>query len=328
MTRYFLGVDIGGTKSHALVADEQGKALGRGLGGPGNYEMVGWQGLVDVLQVITGEALAQAGITAGGLAGAGFGIAGYDWPGEYQSMLESVQTLAITAPLSIVNDAVIGLLAGAVQGWGVALVAGTSNNCRGIDQQDREGRIVGEGNPFGEFGGGETVVERAVHAIAAEWAWRGPETTLSSAFVQLTGAKDVSDLLEGLSLRQYELDAQAALVVFEQARQGDQVAQQIVKWTGQQLGDLACGVIRQLQFEDSDFDLVLAGSLFHGGEMLIQSLRETVHAVAPGANFVQLTAPPVVGAVLLGMNQAGGYTTAVRQTLINTTQELFKTSHG
>lgn len=326
MPRYFLGVDIGGTKSHALVADEYGKALGRGLGGPGNYEMVGWQGLVDVLQTCTTEALAQAGITTDKLAGAGFGIAGYDWPGEYQPTLESVQKLEINAPLAIVNDAVIGLLAGTAQGWGVALVAGTSNNCRGIDQQGQEGRIVGEGNPFGEFGGGETIVEQAVHAIAAEWACRGSKTTLSSAFTQLVDTRDVSDLLEGLSLGQYKLDATAALVVFEQARLGDQVAQQIIAWTGQQLGNLACGVIRQLQFEDIDFDLVLTGSLFHGGKMLIQPLSETVQAVAPRAKLVRLAAPPVVGAVLLGMKQAGGYTVSVREKLIATSQKLFNST--
>lgn len=41
VTKYFLGVDIGGTKSHALVADETGQALGLGVGGAGNYEVVG-----------------------------------------------------------------------------------------------------------------------------------------------------------------------------------------------------------------------------------------------------------------------------------------------
>ena len=47
MTRYFLGIDIGGTKSHALVADDTGQALGLGVGGPGNYEVVGYSGSLD-----------------------------------------------------------------------------------------------------------------------------------------------------------------------------------------------------------------------------------------------------------------------------------------
>ena len=49
MTEYFLGVDIGGTKSHALIADKSGNALGFGVGGAGNYEGVGFDGFVESL---------------------------------------------------------------------------------------------------------------------------------------------------------------------------------------------------------------------------------------------------------------------------------------
>ena len=47
---YFLGIDIGGTKSHALIADETGRAVGFGQGGPGNHEVVGYSGLEAMLQ--------------------------------------------------------------------------------------------------------------------------------------------------------------------------------------------------------------------------------------------------------------------------------------
>ena len=49
MTHYFLGVDIGATKSHALLADETGQVVGFGLAGPGSYEVVDWEGLQAVL---------------------------------------------------------------------------------------------------------------------------------------------------------------------------------------------------------------------------------------------------------------------------------------
>jgi hypothetical protein len=34
-------------------------------------------------------------------------------------------------------------------------------------------------------------------------------------------------------------------------------------------------------------------------------MRDTIHSIAPGAKLVRLNVPPVVGAVLLGMEQAG-----------------------
>ena len=69
--------------------------------------------------------------------------------------------------------------------------------------------------------------------------------------------------------------------------------------------DLAVGVIRQLNFENLQFDVVLIGSLFNGGALLIDAVRRTVCAVARGAHLKRLSAPPVIGAVLLGMEQAG-----------------------
>ena len=56
MTLFFLGVDTGATKGHALIADEHGKAIGFGQGGPGNWETVGWEGAHATLQAITIEA--------------------------------------------------------------------------------------------------------------------------------------------------------------------------------------------------------------------------------------------------------------------------------
>ena len=57
----FLGVDGGGTKTHALIADAQGHVLGFGAGGPGNWEGVGVEGMTASLQDAVGGALKAAG---------------------------------------------------------------------------------------------------------------------------------------------------------------------------------------------------------------------------------------------------------------------------
>ena len=190
--RYFLGVDIGGTKSHAIIADETGAVKGFAHAGAGNHEVVGYEGLSAVLQALLADATAAAAIDASDLAGAGFGVAGYDWPSERQPTLDAIVTLGLHCPVEAVNDTIIGLLAGAEAGWGVAIVGGTSNNCRGWDRHHREGRVLGNGIPFGEYGGAVEAVLKAVHAVAAAWTRRGPATSLSDAFVALVGARDVA----------------------------------------------------------------------------------------------------------------------------------------
>ncbi|MGB8643640.1 MAG: BadF/BadG/BcrA/BcrD ATPase family protein [Anaerolineae bacterium] len=313
---YFLGVDVGGTKTHALVADEHGHARGLGHAGPGNHEMVGWEGLEAVLGAATAEALARTGISRDQIAGAGFGVAGYDWASERERTLAAIRTLGLTAPVEAVNDGVLGLIAGASEGWGVALSAGTGCNCYGRDRQGRIGRMTGEGDTMGEAAGAGTVVAEAIRHISRAWSRRGPATALTPAFLALAGATEVEQFLEGVCEGQYSYDAEAAPIVFQVAAQGDAVARTIIEWAGRELGNLAVGVIRQLELEADDFEIVLAGSLFEGGPLLTEPLQVTVHAVAPRARFVRLTAPPVVGGVLLGMEAAGRCNPALRVSLI------------
>jgi N-acetylglucosamine kinase-like BadF-type ATPase len=325
MTRYFLGVDTGATKSHALIADESGRALGFGAGGTGNPDSVGHDGLIEVLRLIVGQALVAAGISLSQLAGAGFGIAGYDWPSQREPLLQTLQTLGLSqTPLGLVNDALIGLLAGAAEGWGVAVVAGTSCNCWGWDRQRRAGRMTGFSHLSGEAAGGYELVTKALYAAASEWTRRGPATRLTPALVEWVGARDIADLLEGLSQRRYELSPAAAPVVFRVAAEGDPVAQDLIGWAGRELGSMAIRVIRQLGFEALEFDVVQAGSFYNGSPLLAETMRETIHTVAPGARLVRLTVPPVVGGVLLGMEQAGLDPGPVRERLIQSTNELLE----
>ena len=305
MAEYYLGVDIGGTKSHALVADETGRALGMGFGGAGNYEVVGYSGLAETLHCITDEALRSAGVSKAQLTAAGFGIAGYDWPAEREPTRQAIETLGLSVPFDFVNDAVVGLLAGAPEGWGVAVVAGTSNNCRGRDRDGQEGRITGAGPHMGEYGGASELVGRALQAVSHAWTRRGPATGLTEAFIHLTNAQDVTDLLEGLVLGRYHVEATDAPVVFEVAAQGDRVAQETIRWAGNELGSIALGVIHQLGIQDLEFEVILIGSLFKGGPMLTDAMAATIHRVAPGARLKRLEAPPVVGGIVLAMDQVG-----------------------
>lgn len=319
---YFLGVDIGSTKSHALIADATGRAVGFGRGGPGNHEVVGYDGLKAVLHDITTAALAAAGIRREQIAGAGFGVSGYDWPSERADTLAAIATLGLQAPVEAVNDTLIGLLAGAEAGWGVAVVAGTGCNCWGYDRHGRVGRMTGHGEPFAERAGAGDLVAAAVKAIAKAWSRRGPATALTDLFLHHVGAATVEAFLEGLCLGTLHLGADAAPLVFHAAEAGDAVAAELIRWAGCELGDLALGVIRQLDLAGETFEVVMVGSLFNGGERLIGPMRETIHAEAPGARLVRLAAPPVVGAVLLGMQQAGLSITALRPALVASTRLL------
>jgi N-acetylglucosamine kinase-like BadF-type ATPase len=300
MPAYYLGVDTGATKSEALIAGEAGQIMGFGRSGPGNWESVGWDGTRAVLSEIINHAAQEAGITLDQISAAGLGLAGYDWPEDREPHEAIVREIGLSGPLFLVNDALLGLFAAAQAGQGVVVSAGTSCNCYGRDAAGRIGRLTGS-SYFGEYAGAGELIHFALQAVSRAWSLRGPQTALSDAFVRASGADDVDDLLAGLMRGRYALDARHAAVVFETAVAGDTVARQAVDWAGRELGDLALGVIRQLDLADENFDLVLSGSFFYGSPRLQVLMEDVVSSTAPGARFVRLNAPPVAGGVLLAM---------------------------
>jgi len=324
--KYFLGVDAGGTKTHALIANETGEAIGFGLAGPGSWESVGYQGLTENLLDTTSQALAMAKIDISQISGSGLGLAGYDWPSQRQDHLDAIHPLTLSCPLEIVNDATLGILAGAEAGWGVSVVSGTGCNCRGWSRDHlREGRVVGGASHWsGEAAGGFDILFRAMRAVTFEWTRRGPATALTPAFLEQTGAKNLDDLVEGLYLERFDLNPSMILLVFEIARQGDAQALEVIRWAGRELGMMVVSVINQLDLHAEAFDVVLIGSLFDGHPMMTESITSTVQLCAPGARLVRLTVPPVVGGVVLGMQMAGLDARPVRLNLIETTRKLLK----
>ena len=323
MTHY-LGVDLGATKSHTVIANGQSQVVGFGSAGPGNHQVIGYDAMLRTLQKGLEQALTAANIAASDIHGAGFGIAGYDWPSQKEDMLVVLNQLGLNCPISLVNDGVPPLLAAASDGWGVSLISGTGCNCRGWDKEHtREGRVTGYGYRMGEFAGGSEMVWRAMQMVAHEWTKRGQPTAISAAFIKYAGAKDLSDLIEGYTEGFYEVNAHAAPLIFEAAKEGDKVAQDLIHWIGQELGEMANSVIRQLEFETETFDVVLSGSLFKGGRILIEPMWQTITSLAPNARLVHLTAPPVIGSVILGMEQVGVRGTAdIRKALIDSLNQL------
>jgi N-acetylglucosamine kinase-like BadF-type ATPase len=298
--RIFLGVDVGGTGSRALLADETGKqlALEQGLGGNLHHS------IEKVVESLVEAILKKANIGRDALAGAGFGLSGYDWPSESELAQAVIRSLRLSCPVSVDNDATMALFAGAESGWGVAVIAGSSCNCRGIDQQGRMGRVTGFGRRMGEGAGGFELVAKAMEAVAHAWTRRGDGTSLSEVMVGALKANDVRDLIEGVMQSRYLLTPEAAPLVFAEAERGDEVAARLVRWAGAELGNLAVAVVRQLGLASQAFDLVLAGRLFRAGMPLVVPLQQVVLAEAPHARFHRPDAPPVVGAVRLAMRAA------------------------
>ena len=133
--------------------------------------------------------------------------------------------------------------ASATRGVGVNVTAGSSNNCRGRGPGGQEGRIVGNGVMFGEYGGAYEIMARGLQMVNYAWIKRIPPTALTQIYLEATGARSEIDLMEGLSNGQYRLTSFLTIQVMDTARAGDAAARDIFDWAGENLA-AAISVLR------------------------------------------------------------------------------------
>jgi N-acetylglucosamine kinase-like BadF-type ATPase len=312
-----LGVDGGGSKTHAMVADERGETLGFASSGRSNWEDAGLGGARAELEAAIGGALAAAGVRAGDLDASAFGLAGLDWDSDRPMLAALIDPLGLGGPRRLDNDSFIALRAGTSQPFGVVVIAGTGTVAAGRNPAGRTFRTFGLEPMYGDFGSATDVAEEAVHAVADAWTGRGPATSLSELLPPLAGCASPVELLERLSRGAVPLPPAAPLVL-QEAAAGDPASTAIVIRAGTALGDSAALVARRLGMDQTAFELVMAGGLFRGASRLLETtLTATLHRVAPRARPVLLACKPVVGAVLEALELAGAGTgPAVRERLV------------
>src|SRR2546423_9887775 len=93
---YLLGVDGGGTKTHAVIADEHGRVLGEGFAGPSNPLRVGVNSAAAAVREAVDQACDAAGVRRADVVAAEVGLAGVRRAELRERMRESVIGLRIS----------------------------------------------------------------------------------------------------------------------------------------------------------------------------------------------------------------------------------------
>ena len=296
-----LGVDGGGTKTHATIADGDGALLGFGMSGPSNWEDVGIDAAAAALKAAVREALADAGTGPADIEATMFGLAGVDFPSDEERMSGIPIALGIHTPSRIVNDSFVALRAGTNHPWGVVVIAGTGSVVAGRNPAGETARTFGLGPMFGDFGSGTDVSAEAITAVAAEFKGHGPRTALTERLCEATDSASPMEFLENVARGRIP-DAGYAVLVVAAADAGDLAARRILEHAGSSLGDAAGHVARRLSMDESEFELVLTGGMFRNDSRILTSALEyTLKRYARFARPARLEAPPVVGAVLLAL---------------------------
>ncbi|KGE18496.1 N-acetylglucosamine kinase [Paenibacillus wynnii] len=304
--KYYLGVDAGGSKTYALVTDQSGRALGVGIGGNGNYQ-TGYDIAKHNITTAVAEALVQAGLEPYEIEYAVFGLAGADRETDYNILRPLINELGVPRH-EVVCDTMIALRAGTSRPHGVVLICGSGTNSAGKNPQGEFYQCGGFSYLFGDFGGGGSLAEEVFRSVIRAWDGREQPTLLTELLLSYLNYENVCAMFNDYLDHNKIPPIDTARLVFEAANLGDSVAREILRHQGQELAKSACAVINRLGMEKEVFDVVLAGSIVTRGQsdIIPSHIENAVQTIAPEARIVKLGIEPVIGAVWMAMEAAGG----------------------
>lgn len=277
MPRFYLGIDGGQSSTKALLADETGKVIGRGRGGPCNH-VASSEGRSKFLSAV-GDCLRQAYHEAGidsetiRFASVCLGLSGGAEDKEAYT-----KELIISERYKFTHDAEIALLGGTGGEPGVIIIAGTGSIAFGRNAKMETARAGGWGYIFGDEGGGFDLARQSLRrALQFEEGW-GQPTILHKALLEVSGARSANTLLHQFynHFDRTQIATYAKLVTTA-AEQGDKVALEVLRQATESLMLYITGVYDQLFKNGETVQIVAVGGVFKS-QFLTQQLTKNVYS--------------------------------------------------
>lgn len=304
--KHYIGVDGGGSKTAALVIDENGQALGRGQAGASNHLRVGIDAATRNVERAVNIALVEAGIAIRQVDYAYCGIAGADHPAHRQRVIDALNIFFPRGNFIVDNDARIALTGAVGFSSGIVIISGTGSVAFGRNEEGQEARAGGWGPTLGDEGSGYAIGREGLSAIVRAHDGRGRKTKMTELLCYDYDMCTPEDLPRFVYASTTHADdiARYGKLVIEAARTGDEVAGEILERAGTELGECVLAVARRLRLTDREFPVAYVGGAFHAGDLLLDPMRRVLGQQAPGADLIQPKNTPVEGAAMMAIRAA------------------------
>lgn len=293
---YIIGVDGGGTKTVALLADINGNILARSVGGPSNYNAIGFDAactaLEDVIATVQQDHVGEVAAMCFGLAGVG---RTEDVRRFQRWAVENFRGI----PVKVVNDAEIILAAVSSDGPAIALICGTGSIVYGRTVTGELIRAGGWGYLFGDEGSGFAIGAAALRAVMQAYDGRGPATLLTELILQRRKLSEPSELVRSIYGAESPRSEVAGLsdVVEQAAAERDAIAVAIINESADELARMLTAVFPKLG--GTNVSLAISGGTIIHGSALRQALVQACAARGLTFAMVRYVLEPAEGALRL-----------------------------
>lgn len=287
--KYYLGIDGGGTKTEAILCDEQGRILGQYFCGATNANDIGVPTTVERLSDLIQQA---HGLMSGddsklyvfcGIAGAL----------NHRETLIPILSDRFPSDYIEVNSDAFNLLSSELyDGNGCCLVCGTGSVCF-VRRDAKIHRIGGWGYLLDRSGSGYAMGREALEASLRAHDGRGDATLLTGALTEKLGGAPwdkLTEIYEGGKA----FIASFAPCVITCAEEGDRISFEILFRQALYLAEMLDAAYQWRGDWETPLDVVLGGGIFQAKSDLISLIEQNITAPI---RMKIASVPPVFGAV-------------------------------
>jgi N-acetylglucosamine kinase-like BadF-type ATPase len=309
-----LAIDQGGSKTVALVSDNNGNIFGLGTAFGACHFSAGLEAAMQAVSLAAEEALSNAGLKYSDVSSISAGLAGANWPDEFEMLESALKKLSGVEDVTVYNDVVIALRGGTDNPNAVVLCGGSGLNCA-VTTDTGAVRVYNNYVDDMDQGGG-SLGARALLAVFQSEIGILPPTVLRERTLVYFGLAKVDDMLLGYQRKQLTKPLKdVAFLLFEAADENDEVALGVIHEFGVSLSRYVIAGAKMYGLINKPFDVVLSGGIFKATNTLLpDTICSVVHSATSTAKIVHAEYEPIVGAMIMGVEKTLGssMTDAVR----------------
>jgi N-acetylglucosamine kinase-like BadF-type ATPase len=301
-----IGIDGGGSKTTALIADEQGHALAQIQGKATNPHVVGFDTAAVTLSQLIQGLCSDVRCDPAEIRSVVAGVAGVGREADRKRLREDLA--GILEPdgirlhtVGIETDARIALEAAFGGASGVILIAGTGSIVMGKTARGDIVSVGGWGRILGDEGGGYFIGREALMAVVQELDGRGSAGRLREFISRQLKWETRDQIIAAVYQDRTDL-ARLAPIVIEAAAANDLVAQRILQRAATLLVEQARVVVMQMGILKK-VGLVMLGGLAAQDSLYANVLHLKIFKLLPQVDVRAPIHPPANGAVQMALER-------------------------
>jgi N-acetylglucosamine kinase-like BadF-type ATPase len=308
--QFVIGIDGGGTKTAATLADMQGNVLAEEVGTASNFQIIGVEQAAAALFAVADACCQKAGLSLGQVKTLVAGLTGAGRAADQQRMQKGFESYAQSRGVTfervvIESDARIALEGAFKGGAGIILICGTGSIAFGKSHSGAVFRVGGWGRILGDEGSGYAIGRDGLNAVTRQLDGRGKKTLLTELVARTFNLRTQEDIITAVYREQFDVASVAPLVI-EAAAQHDVECERILNKATFELTEHVRSLVLMLEAASPErtrqkIPLAFIGSVISTESVFTKILEHKITFSLPQISLVKPMAPPSYGAVLLAL---------------------------